>query len=73
MDPSTTATAGSLEVIGKPCRLCRPIRDRSGRSRFSETPIIVREVLNLERHMYLVKFADGATTFVFPDEIELSR
>ena len=69
---ATTATAaGTFDVIGKMCHLRRPIRDRAGRSRFSETPVILRELSNLDRRMYLVKFADGATTFVFPDEIEL--
>jgi hypothetical protein len=34
-------------------------------------PVIVREVFNLDRHMYLVKFSDGATTFVFPDEVDV--
>lgn len=69
---ATTATASAtFDVIGKMCHLRRPIRDRAGRSRFSETPVILRELSNLDRRMYLVKFADGATTFVFPDEIEL--
>jgi hypothetical protein len=74
MEPTTTtgtATA-AFDAVGKICNLRRPIRDRAGRSRFSEKPTILREVLNLERRMYLVKFDDGATTFVFPDEIELS-
>ena len=35
-------------------------------------PVIVREVFNLDRHMYLVKFSDGATTFVFPDEVDVA-
>jgi hypothetical protein len=35
-------------------------------------PVILREVFNLDRHMYLVKFSDGATTFVFPDEVEVA-
>jgi hypothetical protein len=69
MESTTTA---NFEVIGKTCHLRRPIRDRAGRSRFTEAPVIVREMTNLDRRMYLVKFADGATTFVFPDEIELA-
>jgi hypothetical protein len=28
---------------------------------------------NLGRHMFLVEFDDGATTFVFPHEIALGR
>ena len=57
--------------VGSVCRLRKPIRDKSGRSRFTENPVIVREMRNLDRCMYLVKFEDGATTFVFPDEVEL--
>jgi hypothetical protein len=71
MEPTAATTAGAFDVIGKICHLRRPIRDRAGRSRFSERPVILRELSNLDRRMYLVMFADGATTFVFPDEIEL--
>jgi hypothetical protein len=71
MEPAT-ATTESFNLIGKTCHLRRPIRDRAGRSRFTETPVILRQILNLDRLMYLVKFADGATTFVFPDEIEVA-
>jgi hypothetical protein len=66
-----TTTTASFELVGKTCHLRRPIRDRAGRSRFTETPVILREMQNLDRHMYLVKFDDGATTFVFPEEIEV--
>ncbi len=69
---ATTTTTGIFEMIGKTCNLRRPIRDRAGRSRFDERPVIVREMLNLDRRMFLVKFADGATTFVFPEEIEVA-
>lgn len=58
-------------VTGKHCHLRRPIRDHSGRNRFNEDPLILREVHNLDRQMYLVRFSDGATTFVFPDEVVL--
>jgi hypothetical protein len=51
------------------CSLIRPIRDHEGRPRFNENPVIVKKVINLGRLMYLVRFDDGATTFVFPDEI----
>jgi hypothetical protein len=66
------AISGTLDLNGRSCHLRRPIRDRSGRSRFNEVPVILREVFNLDRHMYLVKFADGATTFVFPDEVDVA-
>ncbi|HEX3409290.1 MAG TPA: hypothetical protein VHS07_03375 [Candidatus Binataceae bacterium] len=45
------------------------MRDNSGRSRFTEQPLIVREVDNLGRHMLLVRFDDGSTTFLFPTEV----
>ncbi|HZO83244.1 MAG TPA: hypothetical protein VFB33_16230 [Candidatus Binataceae bacterium] len=51
------------------CSLVRPIRDHEGRVRFHENPVIVKEVNNLGRLMYLVRFDDGATTFLFPDEV----
>lgn len=53
------------------CRLTRPVRDRQGRSRFAERPQILREIDNLDRHMYLVRFDDGATTLLFPNELSL--
>jgi len=31
----------------------------------------LRQIRNLDRSMYLVQFADGATTFLFPDEVAL--
>lgn len=65
-------SGGTLDLHGRQCRLLRPIRDRSGRSRFQEMPVIVREVFNLDRHMYLVSFSDEATTFVFPHEVDVA-
>ncbi len=59
------------DTIGHQCRLLRPIRDAQGRSHFDECPRIVREVFNLGRRMFLVRFADGTTTFLFPHEIAL--
>jgi len=58
--------------IEKRCRLVAPIRDHNGRVRFGEKPTILREVENLDRHMFLVQFDDGATTFLFPHEVVLS-
>jgi hypothetical protein len=57
------------EVVGRHCRLVRPVRDTQGKSRFAEEPLILRTVDNLGRHMYLVRFDDGSTTFLFPNEI----
>ena len=56
----------------KRCRLLGSIRDHNGRIRFGEEPTILREVDNLDRHMFLVRFDDGATTFLFPHEVALS-
>jgi hypothetical protein len=56
-------------VIGRQCRLLKPVRDHEGLSRFSEKPRILRAVDNLGRRMLLVQFDDGATTFLFPDEV----
>ena len=58
-----------VAVTGKHCRLLRPVRDREGHSHFTEQPLILKEINTLDRHMYLVKFDDGATTFVFPHEM----
>ena len=57
--------------IEKRCRLIGAVRDHNGRVRFGEQPTILREVDNLERHMFLVQFEDGATTFLFPHEVAL--
>lgn len=62
-------SADNEELVGRYCKLQKPVRDREGRSRFAEQPRILREVNNLDRRMYLVQFDDGATTFLFPDEI----
>ncbi len=56
--------------LQKRCELALPTRDRSGRVRFRESPEVVREVDNLGRRMLLVRFDDGATTFVFPHEVK---
>jgi hypothetical protein len=63
------ASSNAEAVVGRHCRLLRPVRDHEGRTRFSEKPKVLREVNNLERHMLLVQFDDGATTFLFPDEV----
>ena len=55
----------------KYCRLLEPVRDHEGHIRFAESVEIVKEIDNLDRHMYLIRFEDGATTFVFPHEVEL--
>ncbi len=65
------ASTNTEAVAGRQCRLLRPVRDHEGRSRFVERPRILREVNNLDRHMYLVQFDDGTTTFLFPDEVNV--
>ena len=62
-------SANSEIVVGRRCRLLKPVRDHEGLSRFSEKPRILRTVDNLGRRMLLVQFEDGATTFLFPDEV----
>jgi len=57
------------DLTGRHCRLLRPVRDHEGRTRFGEQPTILRQIRNLDRSMFLVQFADGATTFLFPDEV----
>lgn len=66
-----TPEALSERVIGRQCRLLKPVRDQQGRTRFGEHPRIVRELINLGRRMYLVEFEDRATTFLFPNEITI--
>lgn len=58
-------------IIGRQCLLLKPVRDGEGHMRFNEKPLILREVNNLNRRMFLVQFADGRTTFLFPDEINI--
>ncbi|GEM_PF-1974611 len=55
----------------KYCRLLEQVRDHEGHIRFAEAVEIVKEIDNLGRHMFLVRFKDGGTTFVFPHEVEL--
>lgn len=61
----------SDDVVDRSCRLMRPVRDHEGKTRFGEHPVIKRKIQNLDRVMYLVEFPDGATTFLFPDEVEI--
>ena len=47
-------TSTNIEgLVGRHCKLRRPVRDHEGRNRFSEQPRILREVNNLDRRMYL--------------------
>ena len=58
-------------VVGRFCLLKRPVRDRDGVNHFNEKPKVLRELMNLDRRMYLVEFDDGSTTFLFPDEVTI--
>lgn len=51
------------------CLLVKPVRDGEGRVRFGEAPEILREIQNVGRRMFLVRFLDGGTTFLFPEEV----
>ena len=58
------------QAVQKKCQLALPVRDRTGRVRFRESPEVVRELDNLGRRMLLVRFDDGAITFLFPHEVK---
>ena len=66
-------TINPESLVGRYCRLVRAVRDSHGRHRFTEQPLIVREVDNLGRHMLLVQFDDGSTTFLFPAEVTVQN
>lgn len=66
----STATASNTPKR-KYCRLLEQVRDHEGHIRFAEAVEIIKEIDNLGRHMFLVRFKDGGTTFVFPHEVEL--
>jgi hypothetical protein len=68
-----TNAADAAQASGQYCRLLIPVRDHEGRTRFDERPIVLRHIRNLDRSMYLVQFSDGATTFLFPNEIALDH
>lgn len=59
----------ACSTSGKHCALVRPIRDHEGCVRFGEAPEILREIENLGRHIFLVRFRDGS---LFPEEVTLS-
>ena len=67
MDNTELETVSS--AVGRRCLLRRPVRDRDGINHFKERPRVLREVINLDRRMFLVQFSDGSTTFLFPDEV----
>ena len=60
-----------MSVVGRYCRLLRTNPESRGPAALSGDPLILREVCNLERVMYLVQFDDGSTTFLFAEEIEI--
>jgi hypothetical protein len=60
-----------FDVSGRRCHLRRPIRDRAGRNHFHEGPVILRELDNLDRRMYLVRFNDSIETLLFSHEVEM--
>lgn len=63
-----------MEIVGKACTLIHPIRTHEGIIKSKDhTATIIRAVENLGRLMYLVKFEDKSTTFLFPDEIEITE
>jgi len=59
-----------LSISGRTCRLLAPVRDREGGTRFSERPTVLCEIFNLGRRMYLARFEDGTTMYLFEHEVE---
>jgi len=68
---NTSTTTATVNPNRKYCKLLAPVRDHEGHIRYEEAVEIIKEIDNLERHMFLVRFEDGATTFVFPHEVEV--
>ena len=71
MNTNEFTGASRQSQTGRFCKLLRPVRDREGHAHFLDQPQILGEIDNLDRHMYLVRFGDGATTFVFPHEVAI--
>jgi hypothetical protein len=67
----TSIATATTNPKRKYCRLLEQVRDHEGHIRYAEAVEIVKEIDNLGRHMYLVRFDDGSTTFVFPHEVEV--
>lgn len=66
-------SASNTESPSRAGFLARTIRDHSGRTRLKgEAFTLVRTVRNIDREMYLVRFAEGEATWLFPDEVSLS-
>jgi hypothetical protein len=61
------------ELVGKKCRLVRPIRDPEGKSRYREelNPTIIRVGNNLDRLMLYVQLSDETIMVLFPKDIEI--
>lgn len=59
------------DLVGKRVKLLVPVRSSNGKEYFKEHPTIIRIVENLERTMYYVRWDDEASTFLFPDEVEI--
>jgi hypothetical protein len=68
--PCIVMKACHLNVSGRTCHLRVPVRDREGGIRFRERPTVLCEIFNLGRRMYLARFADGITMYLFAHEVE---
>ena len=60
-----------MEIVGKQCQLLKPIRTHEGLSKFKESATILRITKSLDRTMYLVRFDDESTPFLFPEEVKI--
>lgn len=70
MEGNSTEGKKMNDLVGKKVKLKRPVRAGEGKQYFTEIATILRVSFNLDREMYLVGFDDGATTFLFPNEVE---
>lgn len=67
------STDPSTNPAGKHCRLKAQLRAANGivYQTTEPYPVIVRQSINLDRVMLLIRFPDDATAFVFPDEVDI--
>lgn len=50
--------------------LTENVRGKSVEHKKGEIVVLIKEIENLGRRMFLVRFESGETTFVFPNELD---
>jgi len=50
--------------------LAANVRGKTVEHTKGEIVVVLKEIDNLGRRMYLIRFYDGETTFVFPNELD---